>query len=454
MAVEARNSVMEFQLINHPLDCPVCDKAGECVLQNYSYDHGPDRSRFDEDKNIRHTKELGPTIDIWGNRCIVCTRCVRFCDEVSGSGELCVVERGDRSVVDTFPTVPIDNPLAGNVVDICPVGALISTDFKFEARVWNMRKTESVCGGCARGCNVEVQSLDGFVKRLIPRENQEVNQWWMCDEGRYDYRYLLADDRVTEGSLDGAPIDDHTAHETLAGWLEDPGGGVGILVDPFITCEEAFLVDRIAEKLSNVTVGGWKSAEGTAQTFPGHFTISGEKAPNRTGVEAVLGKLVFGSQGQNLKTALEKGQISTLLVFAGFPHPDLDDGWAQAIGRAKKSAVFALRSGAWTEAAQLVLPGASPFEKDGTFANEDGRLQRVRSFRAPGEVERGHDLQRLQSVLRSAGLRDRSLSSAAVFRELSEVKKAFHGLSHSTLPGDGAPLPGFTPLPASAEGGA
>ncbi|MEM7261918.1 MAG: 2Fe-2S iron-sulfur cluster-binding protein, partial [Planctomycetota bacterium] len=148
-AIEAREGVMEFQLINHPLDCPVCDKAGECTLQDYSYEHGPDASRFVEKKNIRHTKDLGPTIKIWGNRCIVCTRCVRFCDEISGTGELCVVARGDRSVVDVFPGIPIDNPLAGNVVDLCPVGALISKDFMFQSRVWNTEQTETVCGGCA-----------------------------------------------------------------------------------------------------------------------------------------------------------------------------------------------------------------------------------------------------------------------------------------------------------------
>ena len=451
MAVEARNAVMEFQLINHPLDCPVCDKAGECVLQNYSYDHGPDRSRFDEDKNIRHTKELGPSIDIWGNRCIVCTRCVRFCDEVSGTGELCVVERGDRSVVDTFPTVPIDNPLAGNVVDICPVGALISKDFKFEARVWNMRKTDSVCAGCARGCNVEVQSLDGFLKRLVPRENPEVNTWWMCDEGRYDYRYDLADDRVTSCSLDGNPIDDGTAHQALADMLGEGAGRVGVLVDPFLTCEEAHLAGRLA---TGAIVGGWTSRDGTAQCFPGGFTISAEKAPNRVGVEAVLGDQVFSGGAAALKSALEKGEIDTLVVFAGFPHPDLDPSWAGAIGKAKRRAVFTLRAGAWSEGADLVLPSASPFEKDGTYANEDGRLQRVRSYRAPGEVDWGSDLQRLQEILRLAGARNRVLSPASVFRELAEENSAFNSLSYSTIPPHGAPLAGHGAATVGAEGGA
>ncbi len=459
MAVTSRNSVMEFQLINHPLDCPVCDKAGECVLQDHSFSHGPDRSRFVEDKNIRHTKELGPTIDIWGNRCIVCTRCVRFCDEISGSSELCVVERGDRSVVDIFPGVPIDNPLAGNVVDICPVGALISNDFKFEARIWNMKKTDSLCGGCARGCNVEVQSLDGFVKRLVPRENPQVNQWWICDEGRYDYRYLLANDRVTECSLDGTTVDDRTAHETLASWLGESGlgkagGTLGILVDPYLTCEEAFLVGEIAAKLPGTILGGWRSADGLAQSFPGHFTISGEKSPNRLGVEAVLGREVFGSEGAALRAALAGGEVATLLVFAGFPHPDLDDSWTSAVASAPRRAVFALRSGPTTEGAALVLPGSSPFEKEGTWVNEDGFLQRVRSYIAPGATEWGHDLQRLQAVMRGAGLRSKSLSPAAIFRELSESKTPFAGLSHTALPPHGAPLPGFSRVAVGSEGNA
>ncbi len=452
MAVEARNAVMEFQLINHPLDCPVCDKAGECILQDYSYDHGPDRSRFDESKNIRHTKELGPTIDIWGNRCIVCTRCVRFCDEVSGTGELCVVERGDRSVVDVFPTVPIDNPLAGNVVDICPVGALISKDFKYEARIWNMEKTDSVCGGCARGCNVEVQSQDGFVKRLVPRENPQVNQWWMCDEGRYDYRYLLAEDRVTSCSLDGSEIDDDQAHRTVGEWLSQGNGTLGILVDPFITCEEAFLVDQIRKSASDAMVGGWQSKDGVAQSFPGQFTISGEKSPNRLGVEAVLGQATFGQNAKALLQALEQNKIATLLIFAGFPHPEVEDSWISAIGKSQRRATFALRGGEWTKGSGVVIPGSSPFEKDGTWANEDGILQRVRHFQGPGAVAWGHDLQRLQAMMQTAGIRTRSTSSASVFRELADQQAPFNGLGHSTIPTHGAPLPGFARQAVGAEG--
>ncbi|HLF93817.1 MAG TPA: 2Fe-2S iron-sulfur cluster-binding protein, partial [Planctomycetota bacterium] len=191
-----RKAVMEYLLINHPLDCPICDKAGECDLQDYTYKYRGGLSRFDEEKNIRHTKDLGPNIRIWGNRCIVCTRCVRFCEEVSGTGEMCVINRGDRSVVDVFPGIPVDNPLSLNVVDLCPVGALIDKNFMYSARVWFAKKQESVCASCSRGCNSELTVLDNDIKRLQPRPNPDVNQYWMCDEGRLNTRYVASDRRL------------------------------------------------------------------------------------------------------------------------------------------------------------------------------------------------------------------------------------------------------------------
>ena len=467
MAVEARNGVMEFELINHPLDCPVCDKAGECVLQDYSFDHGPDRSRFNDNKNIRHTKRLGPTIEIWGNRCIVCTRCVRFCDEISGTGELCVVERGDRSVVDVFPDIPIDNALAGNTIDICPVGALIGSDFKFEARVWFMDRTESVCAGCARGCNIEVQSLDGYLKRLVPRENREVNDWWMCDGGRYNWRYAHSDDRVRQAESAGAIVGVNEAHNAAADLVRAAREGnrrIGLLVDPFLTCEEAFLAKELVG--DGASIGGWLPEQGEGAKFPGGFTISEEKAPNRTGVEAVLGREVFGTDASALQKALGAGDIDLLLVFAGFPDPPKDAAWTGAIGKAKERIAFALFPGAWSAGADVVIPAASPFEKEGTYANEDGRLQRVRASVKPGGSMPGttsaqgeptgvltdhHELSALQEIGVTAGQRSRTLSAAGVFRQLAETTEPFSGLTHRDLPREGAVLPGFA---RAAIGGA
>ncbi|MEE8143026.1 MAG: 2Fe-2S iron-sulfur cluster-binding protein [Planctomycetota bacterium] len=454
MAVEAREGVMEFQLINHPLDCPVCDKAGECVLQDYSYDHGPDRSRFVENKTIRHTKDLGPTIKIWGNRCIVCTRCVRFCDEISGTSELCVVARGDRSIVDVFPGIPIDNPLAGNVVDICPVGALISNDFLYEARVWYLKRTESVCAACARGCNIHVEHLEGVVKRLMPRENLQVNEWWMCDHGRYDYRYGADDARVLQSrDKSGTPVADPA--RVLAGLLEEARSrkqAIAFLIDPFLTCEEMHLVKSLAEGCTEAHIGGWMPAHGQEERFPGGFVISAEKAPNRVGAQAIFGKEVFSADAESLRKALSTGEIPLAVVFAGFPHADPPSEWSAPLNSAQQRAVFNLFEGPWSDGADLVIPSATPFEKEGTYANEDGILQRVRSKDLPGHGIRT-ELQLLQDVQIRIGERNRMISSTGIFRELAQGAEAFHGLTHQSIPAQGALLHGFTRVPVASTGG-
>jgi NADH-quinone oxidoreductase subunit G len=440
VAIEARNSVMEFQLINHPLDCPVCDKSGECILQDHSYTHGPDRSRFVEDKNIRHTKELGPTISIWGNRCIVCTRCVRFCDEISGTGELCVVERGDRAVVAVFPGIPIDNAMAGNTVDICPVGALISEDFKFEARVWNMDRRDSVCGGCARGCNIEVETLDGYVKRLLPRENLEVNDWWMCDHGRYGWRHLYSENRLTTARTTSQELDDASATSTLA-HLVSRAKKIAFLIDPFLTCEELSLIHGLSSSIPDSIVGGWLPPKGTAEQFPAGFTISAAKHPNRRGAEKIFGSKVFGKDGKDLLEALDSRKVSTLIAFCGGPAEEGPGStWSEAIRKARKRIVFSVMDGDWLKGASLALPATAPLEKEGTWINEDGRLQRVRSCWKPGEEIFSPELVRLQQVQMACELRTRCLSAAGVFRELAENTRAFSQHSHSDLGDGGLPL--------------
>ncbi|MDE0959727.1 MAG: 2Fe-2S iron-sulfur cluster-binding protein [Planctomycetota bacterium] len=452
VAVDARNSVMEFQLINHPLDCPVCDKSGECVLQDHSYAHGPDRSRFVEDKNIRHTKELGPDISIWGNRCIVCTRCVRFCDEISGTSELCIVERGDRSVVDVFPEIPIDNQLAGNTVDICPVGALISHDFKYEARVWNMDRIDSVCGGCSRGCNIEVETLDGFVKRLIPRENLDVNDWWMCDEGRYGWRHLYADDRITQATRDGAEQTDSAATDALEELLSE-SGPVAFLIDPFLTCEELHLVQGLAASRPGSKVGGWLPADGTAASFPSGFQISAAKYPNRSGAEQVFGDQVFGDDAKQLQKSLLSNGFDTVIAFCGgHQSTGPGDSWTQALANTATRIVFSVMNGPWLEGASLVLPATAPIEKEGTWINEDGRLQRTRSCWNPGTDPFAVELVRLQALQHALGLRGRSLSAAGVFRELAAANTAFSGHNHSDLGSPGLLL-SERPAAVASDGG-
>ena len=193
---EHRLSVMELLLINHPLDCPVCDQAGECYLQDYSFRYGQSSGRFEMDDKIKQPlKEVGENILLYSDRCILCTRCVRFTREVSGGAELAVVNRGNKSEIDTFPGRPVNGKLAGNVVNVCPVGALLDKQFLFKQRVWFLNETESICPRCSRGCNITICHNKGVIWRLVPRRNDQVNGHWMCDEGRYGFKFVHADER-------------------------------------------------------------------------------------------------------------------------------------------------------------------------------------------------------------------------------------------------------------------
>ena len=201
--VEAQNAVMEFLLINHPLDCPICDEAGQCKLQEYAFDHSKGKSRFDEKKVSKPKRvELGPQIMFDGERCISCSRCVRFADEVAHQPVLTFMQRGDKVTIETFPGTTFDSPYSMNVIDICPVGALTSIDFRFRARVWEMSFTDSICPGCARGCNISVGVMDNKVLRVEPRTNMHVNSYWMCDHGRMSYK-KNANFRLTAPIVDG-----------------------------------------------------------------------------------------------------------------------------------------------------------------------------------------------------------------------------------------------------------
>src|SRR5262245_41762070 len=196
-SVANQKAVMEYLLINHPLDCPVCDQSGECFLQDYSYQYGRGVSRFEEDKVKNPKKDLGPHVYLYADRCIMCTRCVRFTREVTGTAELCVTGRGNREEIDVFPGRPLDNPLSANVVDLCPVGALLDKDFLFAQRVWFLKSTPSIDGITAGGDNILIEHNDGKVYRVKPRTNMAVNKWWITDEVRYGWKFIHREDRLS-----------------------------------------------------------------------------------------------------------------------------------------------------------------------------------------------------------------------------------------------------------------
>src|SRR6266581_3611009 len=261
---ETRKSIMEFHLINHPLDCPVCDQAGECWLQIYYMKHGLyDPRMVDEKVHKPKAVPLGPHVMLDAERCILCSRCVRFCDEITGTGELGIFSRGDHSEIGLFPGQDLTNRYSANVVDICPVGALTDRDFRFQVRVWYLDAAKAVCPGCARGCNIDVHvnrrrphHAEGRrVARLKPRFNAEVNRWWICDDGRYGYGAVDDDSRLTspltrEGG--GAAVET-TWDEAIAMLAQALGRyrpeEIGILPSPRMSNEDLFLLRRLAEHL-------------------------------------------------------------------------------------------------------------------------------------------------------------------------------------------------------------
>jgi len=392
-------------LINHPLDCPICDKAGECDLQDYTYKYRGGVSRFDEDKQIKHTKDLGPNIRIWGNRCIVCTRCVRFCEEITGTGELSVINRGDRSVVDVFPGVPIDNPLSLNVVDICPVGALIDKNFMYQARVWFTKKTESVCASCSRGCNIELTTIDNEIKRLQPRPNSEVNQHWMCDEGRLNHRYVHSDRRLLKCT--GAPAEIAAEGKRLkfAG-----------IISSYSTIEEMWLFKRLMETLQSAALGFLSSSHGQRQKFPSGFTIEPDKTPNRAYAVRLFGEEAVSDGHLGVLDALRAGKVQALLIMNGIPDFAMPGDLVEAARLAEFVALADILQNPIQEYAHVVIPATTWAEKDGTFMNADGRVQRVRRAVEPPVACRP-EIQWLQEALATLGARSQVLSAEGVFRE-------------------------------------
>ena len=287
-AREAQMQTLEGLLLNHPLDCPVCDKAGECTLQDYSYGYGKSQSRMIDEKNTPPNKpHIGPNVTLFADRCILCSRCVRFTREISGSAELQVTSRGHHCEIDIFPGDPVNNPLAGNVVDLCPVGALANKDFLYKQRVWFLKAQKSVCAGCSTGCSINVDYNKDIVYRIRPRENPQAQGHFICDEGRFDYAYVNGKDRFQqplaqpspptplpqgEGRL--APAAWEAALPTLRSELtsiaKNNGGGIAGVLSPMLTAEEAFLLAKFIKGLSADAklYLGWVPTVGKDENFP------------------------------------------------------------------------------------------------------------------------------------------------------------------------------------------
>jgi NADH-quinone oxidoreductase subunit G len=398
---EAQAAIMEFLLINHPLDCPICDQAGECGLQDYAFKHGVAFSRFEyEDKRIYSGKEripLGPNILLNMNRCIQCTRCVRFTQEVSKTGELGFFQRGARAEIGVFPGKQLDSDLATNVVDICPVGALTSTKFRFAERVWYLDKKPSICTGCDVGCNVTLEHRRGVIRRYKPRHNPAVNDYWMCDHGRgtfdkYVQRPRLTVPRARKGD-ELVPVVWSEATQLLGQRLRSrtTEGAVVFLGSGDLTTEEAYLFAKLAD-----AVGSPHRSVYVEASQPYHIPnlqggiTGGEAAPNRRGAEMAGLSPGGGSVVDHERLLGPEGAdgVAVLIVADSDYGPGAwDDETVARLRRAELLVVFGWADSPLAQAADLALPVATHAEKDGTFVNAQWRLQRIRrAFPAPGEA--------------------------------------------------------------------
>ena len=440
-AKKSQADTLEGLLLNHPLDCPVCDKAGECKLQDFSYKYGRSESRMVDPKNTPPNKpEISSKITLFTDRCIMCTRCVRFTREISGTAELMVTDRGHHEEIDVFPGRPLENKLSGNVVDLCPVGALGSKDFLYTQRVWYLKERDGVCSLCSTGCSTHVDTNKEIVYRIRPRENPAAQGHFMCDDGRWGYHAVNSVERITRPLVKGdggqSPTPWATVQTKLHADLTDAakGGGVVAVLSPFLTAEEAFLWGTYVKGLSSdsrlalgpVPVIGEddrypKDVHGQP-IEPTKFTIRAEKCPNVAGVSAVLKQL----QGEVIpfdKVAGESG-LSAMLFVGGYPVREqlsaaIPDGWS-APALVVVQDIFPSRL---TEAAKYVLPGTMAFEKDGTFVNHAGLAQTFpRAVRPPLEA-RG-ELQTAADLLGRRGL----VQPAAVRKELAAAAPFFDGL--------------------------
>jgi NADH-quinone oxidoreductase subunit G len=405
--VAARKAVLEFILVNHPVDCPICDQAGECKLQDYymAYDAAPSRVRTPKVGKAK-VHPIGPHVVYDGERCILCTRCVRFCDQITGTSELTVVERGDHSEIRTFPGKELDNAYSMNVTDICPVGALTTRDFRFKCRVWLLSSTDSICVGCSKGCNVHLEHFQGEVQRYRPRFNPEVNEYWMCDTGRLSYKRLHSD-RATTLRIDGATgMEWPRASRSVAALLK----GVDSSKMAFVVSAQASTESLVAAKAfqEQCLPGATVYWSGLPDGDSDDLLVRSDKNPNRAGVFAIFGAVPSIT---DLADRLKAGGVSGVYMM-GTATPFDEAGERSFAELASGTGLFVLQSshgGPLHAAARVALPSATHAEQDGTYINEDGIAQPAFGAFAPA---------------------DQALPDWAVFIRLSRasgVKPAFDG---------------------------
>jgi NADH-quinone oxidoreductase subunit G len=416
--VEARASVFEFLLINHPLDCPVCDKGGECPLQDFSYSFGPNESRMEfprrvfDGEGVKADVDFGPTLMLNRNRCILCTRCVRFMREIETDPQINIVDRGYGSEIATFQEQGVHSLLSGNLMDVCPVGAITTKDYRFKARPWdNPEAVDTVCTLCEKGCNTTawIKAKPEWAKgaqliRMTPRFNPDVNGYWMCDIGRFDYRWIESDDRLHRPLLrtetgTQEPRDWREALAKLADLVAAAGpSSIRLLVSAHASLEEFALIGRLVRGLGIPHDGvaiSWRRREKPQP--PGvKFRIPPVDAPNVAGAKDLGFPVQIAPDGEAdiaaLRRQVETGGVPLLYVFDPGPAGYIGDvSWIVEARRSGKLARLVVQGVLMSElvsVADIVLPGAAWVEKDASYVNQDGRVQAAaRAIAPPGDAQ-------------------------------------------------------------------
>ncbi len=438
-AVEAHRTTLEFLLINHPIDCPVCDQAGECYLQDIYMGHGLYDAKVElEDKvHKRKVVDLGP-IMLDAERCVLCTRCIRFESEVTGTNSFELVSRGDHTSIATFENRPITHGYAGNLHDVCPVGALLSKDFRFKMRVWFLKEHESVCAGCSTGCNIFVDERDGEVHRFRPRRNADVNKSWMCDIGRYSYKEIGATTRVTGARVRGPNWEGlgvSQALDTVTVRLKEAGAESAFLASPQGTNEDLLVFRLLADAVGGKLDFRVGDPQDRVRRRSDDVLLREDRNPNTQGcLDQGLGKAGVAA----ILDACRKGAIKALLLQG----PELlrvpDAG--EALARVPFIAVMATHEGPELDRAHCVLPAAMPAEVDGTFTNYERRVQRIKaSVPPPGDAQPRWEL--AAGVLQRLGQPLTAATAREVFALVAKAIPDYAGLDYRTIGAQGHALP-------------
>jgi NADH-quinone oxidoreductase subunit G len=433
---QMREGVLEFLLINHPLDCPICDQAGECKLQEYSVDYGQSASRFAETKVHKPKRvELGPRIVLDDERCILCTRCIRFTRDIVGDDALGIVNRGSYNTLTAYPGNAFDNNYTLNTVDLCPVGALTSKDFRFQMRVWFLKETKSICTSCATGCNIIIGSREEKIYRYEPRENDAVNSCWMCDSGRLNYRWIGREDRLTElkspkpGAADWSAV----LADISSRLKQVTPGSAAIIASARQSNEELYLLSRLAKQLGAITDSIPRTAEGDK------LLLSADRNPNGTGARLVgVAADPMGANLPRITEGVRAGRIKTLIVFGedvtrhGIG-PDL-------LGKLEMLIVSDIFPSETTRLAHFLLPGCAHAEKRGTFTNTKGRVQKfMKAVEARGQARPEWEF--LHELIFAVSGLDTYRSIEGLFNEMANDVPAFKGLTWASLGDTGADVP-------------